>query len=253
MLSEWQRTDTMSVESIRKAVVLCFSCGFQIGRPMVAFMVHARTEGERLVKSSGLLPTDVLVKLNPKAAMAMWFWDQVFRSWDRSCPIVADFTPQSGYQVLMRSDASTDWGWGETEIEKAQLQRLQLASSSIDDLDDPELEGEDQAGNLDGSLSPIRVYGADDILDPRPSTSSALGIDKSAVLQVFKPKAPLVLPITIQPFSNNIRTDDDLISQASAQYYRGFYDARNQANDNSKGKNKRQDKQFVVQSFFARY
>ena len=114
MLGEWRRTDIMSVEAIRKAVgyMLCFSCGFQIGRPLVAFMVHARTEGERQMKISGLTPTETTVKLNPNAAMAMQFWDQVFSSWDRTCPIVAEFTPQSGCQVLLRSDASTDWGWG---------------------------------------------------------------------------------------------------------------------------------------------
>ena len=114
MLTEWRAKDTMSVEAIRKAVgyMLCFSCGFLVGKPLVAYMVHAKTEGEQKVKASGLAPDAVHVKLNPNAAMAMNFWERVFSTWDRTCPIVAEFTPQSGCQVLLRSDASTDWGWG---------------------------------------------------------------------------------------------------------------------------------------------
>jgi hypothetical protein len=114
MLRAWRETDTMSVEAIRKAVgyMLCFSCGFAVGKPLVAYMVHARTEGERRAKAMDIAPDAVQVQLSPNAVMAMRFWERVFRTWDRTCPIVADFTPQSVCQVLLRSDASTDWGWG---------------------------------------------------------------------------------------------------------------------------------------------
>jgi hypothetical protein len=114
MLKRWQSEQSMSVDEIRKAVGYMhnLSAGFIIGKPLVAFMRHMQTQGDRRVQTERKPPTDVRIPLDTRAAMALQIWAQVFTWWDRTCPIVAGFTPQTTYQVLIRPDASTRWGCG---------------------------------------------------------------------------------------------------------------------------------------------
>jgi hypothetical protein len=88
------------------------SAGFIVGKPLVAFMRHMQTQGDRRVQIERKPATEVLVVLDRKASMALDVWAHVFIWWDRKCPIVAGFTPQSSFQVLIRPDASTRWGCG---------------------------------------------------------------------------------------------------------------------------------------------
>jgi hypothetical protein len=114
MLARWRTEKSMSVEEIRKAVGYMhnLSAGFIVGKPLVAFMRHMQTQGDKRVQAERKPATEVRVVLDHKASMALDVWARVFTWWDRKCPIVAGFTPQSAFQVLIRPDASTHWGCG---------------------------------------------------------------------------------------------------------------------------------------------
>ena len=60
------------------------------------------------LKLSGLLKR----RLDERCTQAIIALEKFFTSWDRACPIFAGFSPSAHWEVLIRVDASTDFGAG---------------------------------------------------------------------------------------------------------------------------------------------
>jgi hypothetical protein len=73
-------------------------------------VVHDRTHGDERCLAQRASPKAFLdlIKLSPESKAAFRFWTVGIRGWDRTCPIVADFSPE----VLGASDAATESGAG---------------------------------------------------------------------------------------------------------------------------------------------
>jgi hypothetical protein len=114
LLMRWSAGAPLTLSELRQAagLMLCLSAGFPIGRASVAYVVHCRTRGDALCAARGLSPKTFIVQLSEEAKAAFRFWDHGMQGWDRTCPIVAEFSPQEEAEVLGASDAATAVGAG---------------------------------------------------------------------------------------------------------------------------------------------
>ncbi len=91
---------------ISVGLMLHLSFGFMVGRAALAGLIHDRTVGQAMQKSSGKLPSHIFVTLSKEARATVAFWGAFFTGWDRTCPIVQRFSPQCAHECHGMSDAS---------------------------------------------------------------------------------------------------------------------------------------------------
>ena len=76
--------------------------------------LHHAASGKKLSESQ------VSCVIPERLSLALSSWSDVFSTWDRSCPIVGQFSPVARAQTIGLYDASTSWGaggvfWSEAE------------------------------------------------------------------------------------------------------------------------------------------
>jgi hypothetical protein len=105
---------SMSLQEVQMAAgfMQWLSVGFSIGKADVASFICFRTALERIQRSRGGPSSSIRGKAPPQVVASVAFWADSFASWDRTCPIVAGFSPACSFEVLGRNDASTEWGYG---------------------------------------------------------------------------------------------------------------------------------------------
>ena len=112
LLSRWADGTALTLTELKQAagLMLCLSAGFPIGRASVAYVtvVHNRTRGDVQCAAQDGNPKTFIVPLSKESTAALQFWSNGMCGWDRTCPKVADFSPQAGAEVLGASDAATD-------------------------------------------------------------------------------------------------------------------------------------------------
>ena len=92
------------------------SAGFTAGRADIANVIHLKTAAKAVQERTGRAPGQAFIEMSKeklgRAAASIGFWNEHFRSWDRTCSVVKDFSPRSSWEGRGRVDASTLWGCG---------------------------------------------------------------------------------------------------------------------------------------------
>lgn len=114
LLLQWAAAASLSLTEVRRAVGLMYwlSAGFCLGHSEIGHLVHMRTKGERILKSTGRRPAEIMLKISAPARAVLSFWSTAFPRWDRFSPIQEHFGPAADWEILGRVDASTDWACG---------------------------------------------------------------------------------------------------------------------------------------------
>lgn len=92
------------------SLMLFLAAGFSIGRAQVACLRGPLTAHATAAAAVG--KHRFACQLTPQAQTAIAWWHIFFETWDRRCPCVLSFGPVASFEVLIRVDASTEWGCG---------------------------------------------------------------------------------------------------------------------------------------------
>ena len=111
-LAGWAGKPSLVFAELESAVglMLFLAAGFSLGRAQVACLRGPLTAHATAAAAVG--KHRFACPLTHQAQTAIAWWHTFFGTWDRRCPCVLSFGPVASFEVLIRVDASTEWGCG---------------------------------------------------------------------------------------------------------------------------------------------
>ena len=90
LLGSWASQALLSLADLEKACGFMYwlSAGFTYGRSSVGYLICDRTKAQAIHRRVGGLSSSVMIKVSEESRLALEFWNTVFSTWDRTCPIV---------------------------------------------------------------------------------------------------------------------------------------------------------------------